>query len=152
MMKIPQYFPSSLIAKVANCHLRTVKRHAAKNAWHGRLVGNTWYFIPPKLLQSKCEAASHLAKHDGMEGFTIGASHRAELFRANLRFAALCALQTAITTMPVDDALVAIARDFTFKVSPSALRVWQKKYTASGFAGLMERKRGHVGRKPKAKP
>jgi hypothetical protein len=61
-------------------------------------------------------------------------------------------LQAAITTTPIETALDDVSRDFTFKISPSSLREWHKRYAESGFGGLMERKRGHVGRKPKTKP
>ena len=126
-MKTPVYFSARLIAKVANCHLRTIKRHAAKQGWPGKLRGNTWEFQPPYTLRAKCALATSLADRHGLDGFGIAAERRAELFRANLRFAALCALETAITTMPVEHALAAVARDFTFKASPSALRTWQKR-------------------------
>jgi hypothetical protein len=151
-MKTAAFFNASLIAKVANCHLRTIKRHAAKQGWPRQFRAGAWEFVPSSDLQGKCAEAAALVHKQGMDGFAIGASHRAELFRANLRFAALCALETAINTMPIETALATVARDHSFKVSPSALRVWQKKYAALGFAGLMEYKRGQVGRKPKAKP
>jgi hypothetical protein len=151
-MKTPVFFNAKLIAQVANCHLRTIKRHAAKQGWPTQLRGNKLEFVPPHDLQAKCAQAAPLVNHHATDGFAIGASHRAELFRANLRFAALCALEAAITTMPIETALATVARDFTFKISPSSLREWLKRYTESGFPGLMEQKRGRCGRKPKAKP
>ncbi|MGA2871476.1 MAG: hypothetical protein ABSF34_20230, partial [Verrucomicrobiota bacterium] len=116
-----------------------------------QLRGNTWEFIPPAALRAKCLAASSEAKTAGLNGFSIGASKRAEIFRANLRFAALAALDTATKTEPFERALVRVARDFTFRASPSSLREWQKNFAKHGFEGLLEKKRGNVGRKPKAK-
>lgn len=150
-MKTPVYFNASLIAQVAKCHLRTINRHAAKQGWPRQRRGNSWEMVPPVGLRAKCLAASRVADRGGLDGFTIGAAIRAELYRANLRFAALCALETAIKAQqPIESALVMVARDFTFRVSPSALRVWLKKYAASGFQGLMESNRRNCGRKAKA--
>jgi hypothetical protein len=151
-MKSPVYFDGSLIAQVAKVHLKTIKRHAAKHGWAGRLRGNAWEFVPPSDLQAKCAEAASLVNKQGMDSLAIGTSQRAELFRANLRFAALCALETAITTLPIETALATVARDMSFKISPSSLREWLKRYSESGFPGLMEYKRGRCGRKPKAKP
>jgi hypothetical protein len=150
-MKHSPFFTARLIAQVANVHMRTIKRHAVKQGWQWRMRGNTLQFIPPPALQAKCLAASHEVKAAGLNGFTIGASKRAEIFRANLRFAALAALDTATKTEPFERALVRVARDFTFRASPSSLREWQKNFAKHGFDGLMEKKRGNVGRKPKAK-
>jgi hypothetical protein len=75
-MKTAQYFPSSLIAQVAKCHLRTIKRHAAKRGWPRQLRGNVWQFVPPDDLQSKCLEASRVVTSNGMDGFAIDASHK----------------------------------------------------------------------------
>jgi hypothetical protein len=143
-----RYFPASVIARVAKRSARTIKRRAAREGWPRRQRGNVLEFQPPRGLIAKCLAATSRADLTGLRNLSFAPARRAEIFRSENRFAALCGLEMALLSgEPVERALVRVARDFTFHVSPSALRLWHRQFAKEGFSGLLENKRGHSGRK-----
>jgi hypothetical protein len=147
---LTRFFPARVIARAARCCARTIKRRAAREGWPRRWRGNALEFVPPANLQSKCLKIPRPTSRDGLLDHLISPSRRAEVFRAKIRFEALCALETAaLAGEPIERALVRVARDFTFHVSANSLRVWQRRFVNKGFSGLLENKRGHSGRKQK---
>jgi hypothetical protein len=152
MKQSPNFFSASIIARAANCHHRTIHRRATRAAWPRRQNGNLFEYQPPRALHAKCLLISRRTKAVGLRAFDIGAERRAEVFRAHNRFAALCGLEIALENgMQIERALARVGRDFTFHCSPRNLRKWQRRFSKEGFAGLLEKKRGYSGRKPKAK-
>jgi hypothetical protein len=145
----PLYFRAAQIAKVAALHARTIKRLAKKQGWQYRRRGNALEFVPPAALRAKCQAALSEISAKVLDGFNITVSDQAAVSRAFHRFAALSALDSQIKQgQSVETALLTVAP--AFNVSVSGLRRWLKHFIASGFAGLLEQRRGRSGRKPKA--
>lgn len=73
-----------------------------------------------------------------------------EIARATHRFHAVVALAAELRSgTPRERAIVQVSRAFNFTCSPTSLRSWEAKFSLKGFAGLLERKRGRVGRKRK---
>ena len=148
----PRYFPASVIARAAQCDKATVHRRAVRKGWPRRRNENRLEYQPPFALRKKCRSIFQRSKPAGFTGFVVGAERRAEAWRAETRFAALRELEAAMQNgMPVELALVRVARDFTFHASARSLRCWQRHFAKKGFAGLLESKRGHSGTRHKAR-
>ena len=150
-MKIPVFFPASVIAQVLHCSPRTVRRLAKAKGWPARRRGARLEFTPPAETVVDCLKLATGETGPGLAEPWITPSLSADIFRTNLRFAALLALQNALNAgQPPERALVEVARDFTFRCSPSSLRAWQHRFAKQGLPGLMENRRGRSGRKPKS--
>jgi hypothetical protein len=147
------FFPARVIAAVAGWGgSKTVHRRAQREGWPKRKRGNFYEWQPPRALRAKCLLISQQTNRAGFSAFVIETSSRAEIFRAHNRFAAISGLETALQSgMRFKRALAQVARDFTFQCHPSSLRRWQHRFSKDGFIGLLEKKRGNSGRKPKAK-
>lgn len=147
-MPTPRYFPCSVIARAVRHDKKTIMRQAACDGWPRRKRGNRFELQPPLALRKACLRIFQRVKDAGLRRFSIGPERCAEVFRAEIRFAAVCALETALLAgAPIERTLGHIVRDFTFKASPNSLRRWQRQFADEGFVGLLESKRGHSGRK-----
>ena len=145
---IPLYFRLQVVAKAAGFCSRTMHRRMLDAGWPRRWHGNTLEVIPPVGLRAKCLAIYQRTKSPGLKQFSIAPGPRAEIYRTQQRYAALLALDNMVASgVPFERALVAVARDFTFTVSPRSLRLWQDRFAHQGLAGLLENKRGNSGRK-----
>lgn len=144
------YFSAAVIARVVGCCAKTIKRRAAAAGWPQQSKGNRLEFIPPRALQAKCLAEPQLAARAGLRDLPISTAMHAEVYRANNRYAAVCGLEAALQAgVKIEIALARVSRAFTFTVSPRSLRMWKKSFSAKGFTGLQETKRGNSGRKSK---
>lgn len=152
-MKIPVFFPASVIAQVLHCSPRTVRRLAKAKGWPVRRRGARLEFTPPAESVVDCLKLDSGETGPGLAEPWITPGLSAEIYRTHLRFTALAALDSAIRAgQPAERALVEVARDFTFRCSPSSLRAWQHRFAKHGLPGLMENRRGRSGRKPKNQP
>jgi hypothetical protein len=147
-----RFFRAAVIARAAGCCARTIKRRAVSGGWPRHKRGNAFTIQPPHELLAKCLKNPRQTALDGLRDLIIPPARRAEIFRAEKRFQAICSLELALQSgEPIERALRNVARDFTFSVSTRSLRSWHHRFFSEGFAGLLEKKLGRSGRKPKEK-
>jgi len=152
MKHTAQYFPAAIIAEATGKDKKTIHRHATGKGWPMRLQGNFFEYQVPAKIHAAC-LAIHQRGQPGLRSFVIGITQRAEIVRAQARFAMLCALDAELRRYPHEAALNRIAK--AFHVSKVSLRVWAENFTLRGLAGLLENKRGKSGkwqRKGTSKP
>jgi len=141
------FFGASVIARAAKCHERTIRRRAARELWPQK--GNDYFseWTPPKNLLAKCRLISQGAKPKALREFSVSIERRAEIDRALHRLSALFALESALLTgLPFEVALARVAMSFCSNWK--SIRSWVDNFSKYGLAGLLEKKRGVVGRKP----
>lgn len=141
------FFPVHLIARAAGLSAKTIHRRALREFWPGRVLGNRHHFQPPDELLAACQ---QLANGPGASflDFQVADRDRAEFGRITARFNALCEAAGLIASgLGIERALRVTA--IKFGTSASQLRVWAGEFARAGIAGLLEHKRGRVGRKAK---
>jgi len=146
------FFGAALIALAARISKKTVHRRAAREGWRRRQDGNAFVYQVPRALLGKCLALAGESGPRGLSGETVTPERRAEALRIVHRLLACLLLGSAIEAgSPHESSLNRVARVASFRCSPRSLRRWFKAFAARGTAGLAERKRGRVGRKPNVK-
>jgi len=150
--KLPTQFPAAVIAAAAGGCKRTAIRRALRENWQRGFNGNQFVFEPPRKLLAKCRAIARLVEPRGLRPSALIPARRAELMRASNRLFACLMLASALDAGESHErALVRVAHVATFKCSARSLRRWFTALESQGIAGLAERKRGRVGRKPEVK-
>lgn len=143
---IPNYFRASVIARALGRGKKFVERRAKRERWPRRWAGNRRTYRVPVELQTLCLGALRGGKSTGgLTGFKISKAQINEVARAQKRFSALCALATAKKKSGYEAALKHVA--ICFDTNAITLRQWAEAWKKNGFAGLLEHKRGRVGRK-----
>ena len=147
MKENPQFISADVIASAIGKGKKYVHRKASRDGWRMRKRANFHEYQVPQSIRAKCLAAFHGSQPAGLRSFSIGIERRAEIGRAQHRFAALCALEAELLAGPNEAALVRVAK--AFHANPISLRQWAEHYSKRGFAGLLENKRGNSGRWPR---
>ena len=140
----PKYFSTALIARATGASKKTVHRTAVRDRWPMRQRANFHEYQVPHSLRAKCLQRFLCTKPAGLNGFAIGTARRAEIGRAQHRFAALCALEAELLAVPNEIALASVSK--AFHANPISLRQWAEHFSKRGFAGLLENKRGNSGK------
>ena len=123
-----------------------MRRRAKHERWPVSWAGDRREYRVPAAIHPLCLGALRGSKStSGLGRFKITKAQIAEVNRAQNRFAALCALAVAIKRTGFEKALDHV--EACFDVNRISLRQWADAWKKSGFAGLMEHKRGRVGRK-----
>ena len=142
----PTHVRASVIARATEADKKSVRRLAKSDRWPVRWAGNRREYRVPVELQERCLGALRGGKSaSGLAVFKISKAQIGEVERALNRFAALCALATAKKKSGYEAALDQV--EACFDVNKVSLRQWVEAWNKSDFAGLMEHKRGRVGRK-----
>jgi hypothetical protein len=133
---------------------KTVQRTAEREQWPSRFDGYKWLFVPPARIADAIIAApktepdvpapevkfSDLTHSDTAREKVLLREQAVLLFRSCKQFGVEVALQTAVAEAKL--------RWPALKLNNiNSLRAWDKKYTLFGIDGLVEQKRGRVGRK-----
>ena len=152
-----EYFTARVIGKVCNVHKKTVARHAELAQWPSRQVGNRTEYQPPAHIAALIVATPSAIKKQAASEIQVRYINLppADPQRENvlLREKAVQLLNSNATVHGKEMALQLVCNHFaehhkTFSISISSLRRWDDRYKAHGLDGLVEQKRGIVGRKP----
>jgi len=148
--KSANLFTARDIARGLKTYKKAVHRRAAREGWPRRRSANQFIFLPPAglrrhLLQSvptefRRETLSPGSLH-------ISPARLAELARAEQRLRALLLFLQFRPAFRIQRALQRAARFSTVGCSVASLRRWACAWQRAGFAGLLEQKRGRVGRR-----
>lgn len=142
------FYPANVIATANGLCKRTVQRCAIRERWPAQRRGNRFEYAPPRALQGKCRRFA--ARCSALHAQILSHAQRAEIARATHRLHAIAALAAELRSGTQRERAVAqVARAFNFVCSPTSLRRWDQAYQIAGFSGLMEKKRGNSGRKPR---
>jgi hypothetical protein len=147
------WFIASDVARALGCHKKRVHRMAQRDGWESREQANRLeYRVPSSLAQlivqspeSDGEAPARvvrfadLAHSDAARQTVLWRQEAVELLRNNLHLGKEVALQLVVDHYRTNRPL--------FHCSVSALRIWDGNYGRHGIDGLVEQKRGRVGRK-----
>jgi hypothetical protein len=143
-----KFFTAAVIARAGKVCTKTILRRATRESWPRTGAGYAEKFQPPAKLRARCAAIFRQTKPSSLNAFCIGLEHRAEINRALNRFSALLALEAELLAgVPFERSLARVST--TFHATHNSLRHWAAAYSKFGFAGLMEKKRGHSGCKAK---
>ena len=147
MQPEPQFHCARELARLAGRSAKTIHRMAMREGWQFVQRGNRrLYVAPERLIGSPAPASSAPAALR----LAISPSDRALFRRAALRFLALLEMEAAVSAgQTIEQAIQELSDSFHFSCSPSALRRWAQTFAQEGFAGLLEHKRGRVGRRAK---
>ncbi|MDE2019379.1 MAG: helix-turn-helix domain-containing protein [Patescibacteria group bacterium] len=153
-----QYYSAAEIAlaigQPGEAGKKMVKRTAAAENWPARMLGNKLVFIPPAHIAGIIVAApapvaettaplvrySDLAHSEQARALVLMRERAVQLVQEN---APATGKETALTLV----AAQMQRENPLFRISVSSLRKWCDRYAASGLDGLVEQKRGRVGRK-----
>ncbi len=128
-------------------------RTAQRENWPSNFDGYRWTFQPPEKIAQIVVAAPHeqkevaapvvrfadLAHSDAARETVLLREKAVQLFQSQKYLGVEVALETVSAIMRATHA--------GFKCGSRALRIWVKDYAAHGIDGLVEQKRGRVGRK-----
>lgn len=144
------------IARAFKTNKMKIRRTAEREAWPYRVEGNRVLFQPPANIASVIIASPHsqpsalnpqpsvhftdLAHSDTQREKVLLREQAVKLLQNNLHLGKETALQLCCQSFATSHPL--------FSISVSSLRRWFDDYTASGLDGLVEQKRGRVGKKP----
>ncbi len=154
----PQYYSAAEIALAigtpGEAGKKMVKRTAASENWPARMLGNKLVFVPPAHIASIIVAAPAPVAETTAPLVRYSDLNHSEQARALvlMRERAVLLVQETAPATGKEAALNLIAAQMQrenplFRVSLSSLRKWCDRYAASGLDGLVEQKRGRVGRK-----
>lgn len=147
------WFSASEIAHVAGRHKKYWQRVATREQWPARRNGNRMEFQPPPALAECLLKVGRQAS--GGSPLTVRFADLAHDQKARdlvlLREQAVSAVLNQLHTGK-ETALQSVCTVFRhshpdLRISTSSLRRWVDHYTAAGLDGLVEQKRGRVGRK-----
>jgi hypothetical protein len=134
---------------------KMIKRTATMEAWPRKFVGNKLVFVPPPAIAEIILTPPALANeedpaptvrfcdlaHSPSARETVLLREKAvQRVQDNVALGKEVALKLVASKMAADHPL--------FRIGVSSLRQWCDKYEAAGLDGLVEQKRGVVGRKP----
>jgi hypothetical protein len=153
-----QYFCARDIARALGLSggggKKKIHRTAVIEQWPSKFIGNKLVFIPPASIAelivepptSESAPAAPMVRfsdliHDKAARDTVLLREKSVLMvRENTHLGKEVALKLVASHMAIEH--------LTFRISVSSLRQWCVKYAAHGIDGLVEQKRGVVGRKP----
>jgi hypothetical protein len=155
----PDYFSATDIARAiglaGEAGKKMVKRTATMENWPRKFCGNKLVFVPPPAIaeliitppaQPNEENTSPTVRftdlaHSSTARETVLLREKAVLLvEANIAMGKELALKLVVHQMQTEHPLL--------RIGVSSLRQWCAKYAAAGIDGLVEQKRGVVGRKP----
>ena len=149
------YFRIADIARALALDKRVVHRMAESEHWPMHQCGNRFEFCPPPRIAALVIARPDMPKeepyHNGVK-FTDLAHCPAQRDVVLLREKAVQML--LVNTGIGKELALKLVSDYMrrehplFRCSVNSLRMWVDKYLANGIDGLVEQKRGKVGRKP----
>ena len=149
------FFTARELAQALSVNKKRVQRLAAREHWTTRRNGNHLEYCPPPEVAARAAALkaepdpaptvrfADLAHSDTARQTTLLREQAVQLLESNLDIGKEAALQAVCSQMRKDHPM--------FRISVSSLRRWQTLYQLFGLDGLVEQKRGRVGRKPYAK-
>lgn len=149
----PDWFAARDIARATGFDKKTVRRRARLENWPTRVDGNRELYQPPARIAEMVIAApvaerealavevrfADLVGKDPQIGIVLKREKAVNLLRENLHLGKEVALEMVAATMR--------AKYADFDCSSRSLRRWLDRYEAHGIDGLVEQKRGRVGRK-----
>jgi len=152
-----EYFSLRDIARALGANKKTVQRTAEREAWPCRAQGNRLEFIPPAqialavvatpAMDTSCPAPevrfSDLAHSDAAREKVLLRERAVKLVASNSIFGKMRAVALVVEHFKKEQPLMPI--------SPRALHDWCAAYAERGIDGLVEQKRGVVGRKSYAR-
>ena len=136
---------------------KKIKRTAVIEGWPTQMRGNKLMFTPPAAIadliiatpeapkivaHTQCVRFSDLAHSEHARQTVLLREAAVKLCQANHHLGREVALTLVAAQMQREHP--------AFRISPSSLRQWIARYGAAGLDGLVEQKRGRVGRKPYA--
>jgi hypothetical protein len=150
----PQWFTAAEIALACGTHKKKVHRTAQRDHWESRQHANRLEYRPPARIadivlkspsstvpsfQPPAVRFSDLAHSLEARDLVLTREKAVLLLENNLHLGKEMALDLVVKHFHVERPL--------FSISVTSLRRWQIAYHASGLDGLVEQKRGRVGRK-----
>jgi hypothetical protein len=149
------FFEASVIAAAINTSKKTVHRRAKAESWPRKLDGNQYLYQPP--INVLCRIAvkredSQLATcHAPLVTFDQIAHDPEQVTKVNRRKKAVefCLANRHLGKESALAHTIVHIKDLypNFSISVDSLRTWVKRYEQFGLNGLVEQKRGVVGRK-----
>ena len=151
--ELGEYHTAAAIARALNSNKKYITRLAQREGWPARKVGNRYEYLPPAHI-ARCVVAAPVATIEASTAlvtFADLAHSDAQRDKVLLREQAVRLLQQNLS-LGKEVALQLVCQHFAgahpmFPCSVSSLRNWLAAYTARGIDGLVEQKRGRVGRK-----
>jgi len=149
------YYRAVDIARAMNLSKKVIQGIAAREQWPSHQCGNRFEFAPPEKIAQLIVARPDLAKDiSAPKGVCYADIFPAQQQVVLLREKAVL-LYHASVRMEIGKelSLKLVSQQMRedhplFGCCPNSLRSWIAKYTASGIDGLVDQKRGVVGRKP----
>lgn len=151
----PEWFSARDIARALGTNKKRVHRAAEREAWPQRTTGNRLEYCPPALIAEMVIASpsdsslkeqhaplvrfTDLAHSDDQRQAVLMREEAVKLLQGNLHLGKEIALQQVCNHFKLQHPL--------FRISVSSLRRWFDAYAVAGIDGLVEQKRGRVGRK-----
>lgn len=149
----PDYFTARDIARALDTNKKKIQRAAVREQWPARQNGNKLEYCPPQhvarlIIAAPSSASSpsvpdvrfaDLAHSDTARELVLLREQAVQALRNTAHLGKEAALRLVVSHFKTERPL--------FRISVSQLRVWDARYTASGLDGLVEQKRGRVGRK-----
>lgn len=133
-------------------HKKMVLRTAQRENWPSHFDGYRWKFQPPAMIADIIIAQpaapadtapavkfADLAHSDAARQTVLWREEAVKLFHSQKHVGCEVAYETCAAIMRINHA--------GFKCTSHSLRLWVKDYTAHGIDGLVDQKRGRVGRK-----
>lgn len=149
----PEFYTARDIARALNTHKRSVQRQAQREHWPLRRNGNRIEYCPPEDIRTSLVATppKTLKARQCFVRFADLSYSDTQRENVLLREKAV-QLAEANHFQGQETALQLVCRHFAaehpcFHISASSLRRWCAAYAAHGLDGLVEQKRGRVGRK-----
>jgi hypothetical protein len=151
-----EYFTLADIARACNAVKRTVARTAIAQGWPRKQDGNKFLFAPPSHIATLIVQSPGFKPKETPEPivtFAQIANDTAQAQTALLREKAVKLLNATVSLLGKEVALVQTCARLQeahplFRISVRSLRRWQQAYGEYGLDGLVEQKRGVVGKKP----
>ena len=147
------FYPARDIVRAMGGSKRTVLRTAIRERWPARINGNRMEFVPPPhiadaIIGTPCAPFkftadvkfSDLSHSDSEREKVLLREKAVQMLQANLHLGREVALQCTVASFKAQYPALKLNATTT-------LRNWERRYLASGLDGLVEQKRGRVGRK-----
>jgi hypothetical protein len=157
----PEYFSARDISRALStpekkiCK-KTIQRTAQREGWAFRRNANRIEYAPPAHIadivlstpRSEASFETPAVKFADL----VGPGNQSQRETVLLREKAVTLLQNNVPLLGKENALKLVCQHFAkehplFKISVSSLRRWDDAFAANGIDGLVEQKRGRVGRK-----
>lgn len=149
------FFTLADIARACKAVKRTVARTAIAENWPRKQDGNKFLFAPPAHIAAIIIATpGHKRPQTAAPEITFAhiANDKVQSETALLREQAVKLLNANVSLLGKEIALCQVTQQFEqthplFRISVRSLRRWQQAYAEFGLDGLVEQKRGKVGKK-----